>query len=304
MRAPVAHTTSDGPTMHCQTCGDATSPAYEECQRCGTRVGQPAVAPGAPTYGVRGLAVASAFAVGAATLCYLLTALFPLAGAEMARSAAEQLDRDVLLGVVLVEVLFTLPYLLALLTAGTLVVIWTWRARKNLDAFPGAVPNLSPAWAIAGWLVPFANFVVPARVLADLLRNSVWRRRQSWLVGVWWASWLVFLIGDRFVARAEQQRYDRLTELPRNDAEFGTYVRFYEEALAPRLVPAVACLIAGIAFVVLVRRISAAQQDRLARAVPSWPGQPAWPGHPGWPAPGASAMSPQVPPGPGGTIGT
>ncbi|MEU7805774.1 DUF4328 domain-containing protein [Micromonospora sp. C32] len=283
--------------------------------------------PGAPTYGVRGLAVASALAVGAATLCYLLTALFPLVGVQMARSAAEQLDRDVLLGVVLVEVLFTLPYLLALLTAGTLVVIWTWRARKNLDAFPGAVPSLSPAWAIAGWLVPFANLVVPARVLADLLRNSVWQRRQSWLVGVWWASWLVFLIGDRFVARAEQQRYDRLTELPRNDAEFATYVRFYEEALAPRLTPAVACLVAGVAFVVLVRRISAAQQDRLARAVPAWPGQPVWPGHPGWPAPaafapaapaapvaagaagprdgadGASATSPQVPPGPNGTIG-
>ncbi|MEU4793029.1 DUF4328 domain-containing protein [Micromonospora tulbaghiae] len=286
-----------------------------------------------PTYGVRGLAVAGAIAVGVATLCYLLTALFPLVGVRMARSAAEQLDRDVLLGAVLAEVLFSLPYLLALLTAGTLVVIWTWRARKNLDAFPGAVPNLGPAWAIAGWLVPLVNLVVPARVLADLLRNSVWQRRQSWLVGVWWASWLVFLIGDRFVARAEQQRYDRLTELPRNDAEFGTYVRFYEDALGPRLVPAVACLVAGVAFVVLIRRISAAQQDRLSRAVPAWPGQPVWPGQPGWPAPapgpaapapaafapaapgafgpagprdgadGASTTSPQVPPASGGTIG-
>ncbi|MEU8311010.1 DUF4328 domain-containing protein [Micromonospora sp. NPDC049033] len=301
--------------MHCQTCGDATSPAYEECRRCGTRVGQPAVTPGTPTYGVRGLAVASAFAVGAAALFYLLAALSPLVGVRMARSAAEQLDRDMLLGAVLADVLFTLPYLLALLTAGTLVVIWTWRARKNLDAFPGTAPNLSPAWAIAGWLVPLANLVVPARVLADLLRNSVWRGRQSWLVGVWWASWLVFLIGDRFVARAQQQRYDRLTELPRNDAEFGMYVRFYEEALVPRLVPAAACLVAGIAFVVLIRRISSAQQDRLARAVPAWPGQQAWPGQPGGPGhpdrassvapvpPAPSATSAQIPPGPGGTIG-
>ncbi|MEU0076962.1 DUF4328 domain-containing protein [Micromonospora tulbaghiae] len=265
-----------------------------------------------PTYGVRGLAVAGAAAVGAATLCYLLTALFPLVGVRMARSAAEQLDRDVLLGAVLAEVLFSVPYLLALLTAATLVVIWTWRARKNLDAFPGAVPNLGPAWAIAGWLVPLANLVVPARVLADLLRNSVWRRRQSWLVGVWWASWLVFLIGDRFVARAEQQRYDRLTELPRNDAEFGTYVRHYEDALGPRLVPAAACLVAGIAFVVLIRRISAAQQDRLSRAVPAWPGQPVWPGHPvqpdqpvrpGHPGRPAPAAPPPVAPTPAAPAG-
>ncbi|MDG4802845.1 DUF4328 domain-containing protein [Micromonospora sp. WMMD980] len=301
--------------MHCQTCGDATSPAFDECQRCGTRHGQPAVLPGVPTYAVRGLGLAAGVAVGATAVLFTLSALFPLVGVRLARSAAEQLDRDVLLGAVLAEVLVTLPFIVAMLVAATLVVIWTWRVRKNLDAF-GAAPTQSAAWAIAGWLVPIANFVVPVRVVAEVARFSLWRRRVPGLVVLWWSAWLVFSIGERVVAKMEEGRYDRLTEFPRNDEEFATYVDFYQEALLPRLVPAVACLVAAASFVVLVRRISAAQQDRLARAVPAWPG---WPnGQPGWPAPGAPApvpgasapgtggpspTSPQVPPGVGGTIG-
>jgi hypothetical protein len=310
--------------MHCQTCGDATSPADNACPRCGTLPGQPAVLPGVSTYAVRGLGTAAAVAVGAATVLYLPGALFPLVGVRVARAAAERADRDLLLGAAVGEGLLVLPYLVALLVAAVLVIVWTWRARKNIEAFPGAQPALGPGWAIAGWLVPIANVVVPARVVAGVARNSTWRRNTSVLVGVWWAAWLVFTIGDRVVSRTEEQRYAGLTEWPRNDEEFGTYVRFYQDALGPRLIPVAAVLVAGISFVVLIRRISAAQQDRIARAVPVWPAHPGWP-HPGVvvPAPGAapgcpaqpvtavppqmtpapSVTSPQIPPGAGGTIG-
>ncbi|MFI7071344.1 DUF4328 domain-containing protein [Micromonospora sediminicola] len=272
--------------MHCQTCGDVASPVDPDCQHCGTPFGQPPVLPGVPTYPVRGLGTAAAVAVGAATVLYLPGALFPLVGARMARTAAEQGDRDLLLGAAVAELLLGLPYLLALLTAAVLVIIWTWRARKNTDAFAGALPSLGPGWAIAGWLVPFANFVVPARVVANIARDSLLRRTTPALVGVWWAAWLVFSVGDRVVSRGDDQRYSRLTEWPQNDVEYGSYVRYYQDALGGRLLLSVACLVAGISFVVLVRRISAAQQDRLARAVP------AWPGHPGWPAPGTAASAP------------
>ncbi|KAB1914816.1 DUF4328 domain-containing protein [Micromonospora sp. AMSO31t] len=291
--------------MHCQTCGDALSPADNECPRCGTLPGQPAVLPGVSTYPVRGLGTAAAVAVGAATVLYLPGALFPLVGVRVARAAAEQADRDLLIGAAVGEGLLVLPYLVALLVAAVLVIVWTWRARKNIEAFPGAQPALGPGWAIAGWLVPIANFVVPARVVANVARNSLWRRNTTVLVGVWWAAWLVFTIGDRIVSQREEQRYARLTEWPRNDVEFGTYVRFYQDALGPRLIPV-------------------AQQDRIARAVPAWPVHPGWPlpgavlpapaaapGYPAQPVTGVSPQvasapsvtSPQVPPGPGGTIG-
>ncbi|MFI7216186.1 DUF4328 domain-containing protein [Micromonospora maritima] len=324
--------------MHCQTCGDVASPVDPDCQRCGTPFGQPPVLPGLPTYPVRGLGTAAAVAVGAATVLYLPGALFPLVGTRMARAAAEQGDRDLLMGAAVAELLLGLPYLLALLTAAVLVIIWTWRARKNIDAFPGALPSLGPGWAIAGWLVPFANFVVPARVVANIARDSLLRRTTPALVGVWWAAWLVFSVGDRLVSRGDDKRYSRLTEWPQNDVEYDSYVRYYQDALGGRLLLSVACLVAGISFVVLIRRVSAAQQDRLARAVPAWPGHPGWTGPaapvapasvgpvpaapaPVAPVPAASApdpappapagagpdapsvTSPPPPPGPGGTIG-
>ncbi|SCF36191.1 protein of unknown function (DUF4328) [Micromonospora viridifaciens] len=305
--------------MRCHTCGDETSPSDNECQNCHTPHGQPALAPGVPTYPVRGIGLAASIAVGATALLYLVVALFPLVGAVLAGRARESQDPDVLLGAVLIEVVLSLPFLLAYLTAAVLVIIWTWRARKNLDAFPGALPHLGAGWAIAGWLVPFANFVVPARVVANLARDSLWKRFTPDLVFVWWVAWLAFSLGERFVSRRDDQAYARLPEQPRSDTEFRWYADYYREALGWHLIPLVACLVAAGSLIVLIRRISTAQEQRIAL------GRPAWPAHPGWPAPGAppgyaypaqpvtgsspqvvtdpTVASPQVPPGAGGTIG-
>ncbi|MFG2011618.1 DUF4328 domain-containing protein [Micromonospora sp. NPDC048868] len=250
------------------TCGDATSPAFNECRRCNTPLGQPAVTPGVPTHPLRRLGTAAAVAVGAASLLYLPSGLFPAFGVQLARAAAERGDRDLLLGAVAAEVLLTLLHLSAVLTAAVLLIIWTWRARRNLEAFPGALPTLNSGWAIAGWLVPFANFVVPARVIANVARDSLWRRATPALVGLWWAAWLTFSVGDRILLRLENQRYDRLTPWPRSDTEFATYIRYYQDSLGPRLIPTVACLVAGASLIVLIRRITAAQEDRLAKTTP------------------------------------
>ncbi|SCL60773.1 DUF4328 domain-containing protein [Micromonospora chersina] len=305
--------------MRCHTCGDETSPADNECQNCYTPHGQPALAPGVPTYSVRGIGLAASVAVGATALLYALVALFPLAGVVLAGRARESQDPDVLLGAVLLEVVLSLPFLVAYLTAAVLVIIWTWRARKNLDAFPGALPHLGTGWAIAGWLVPFANFVVPARVVANLARDSLWKRFTPGLVWIWWAAWLAFSVGERLVSRRDDRAYARLPEEPRFDTEFRWYADFYREALGWHLIPLVACLTAAVSVIVLIRRISVAQEQRIAL------GRPAWPVPAGWPAPGVpfgyahpaqpgvapspqvpaepTVASPQVPPGSGGTIG-
>ncbi|MEU5562277.1 DUF4328 domain-containing protein [Micromonospora musae] len=244
--------------------------------------------PGLPTYRIHGLGLAASVAVGAATLLYLPGALFPIVGLSVAQTAAARHDRDLVAAAALGEALLTLPYLLALLVAAVLVIIWTWRVRKNIEAFPGALPSLNPGWAIAGWLVPFANFVVPARMLANVARDSLWRARTPALVGLWWTAWLLFNLADNVVARIDDRRYASLTVLPRNDAEFATYVRYYQETIGPRLIPTLACLVAGVSLIVLIRRISAAQRDRLSKALPGWPA------HPGWPVPGMQV--PPVPP--------
>ncbi|WP_243640011.1 DUF4328 domain-containing protein [Micromonospora sp. MW-13] len=273
------------------------------------------MAPGVPTYPVGGLGRAVAAAVAATAVLYTLVAFYPAVGAVLARRAAEAQDTDVLLGAVLLEVLFILPFGATYLTAAVLMIIWTWRARKNLDAFPGALPQFSPGWAIAGWLVPLANVVVPVRVVAGIARDSLWRARTSVLVGVWWAAWLVFSLGERFASRTDNRAYERLPEDPFNDIGFQAYVGYYQDALVRNLVPLAACLTAAAALIVLVRRITAAQQARIALAVPAGPAPYGWPGAPvpyGRPAVtdpspqvagGAGTVSPPDAAAAGGTIG-
>ncbi|WP_328423637.1 DUF4328 domain-containing protein [Micromonospora sp. NBC_00389] len=270
--------------MRCQTCGDPRSPEHNDCPRCHTPLGQPAVTPGLATYRVRGIGLAAAIAVGATAVLFLAVALSPLLGMAMARQARADGDPDLLLGALIVTVVAALPMAVAYLAAAVLVIIWTWRARKNTDAFPGALPTLGAGWAIAGWLVPFASFVVPARVVANVARDSLWRRRTPALVFLWWTAWLVFSIGERVVSRLDSQAYDKLPETPFNDAGYQAHIDYYRDSLLRYSVPGVACVIAAVALIVLIQRISTEQEARIARALPVWPTAPVWPAAQGWPA--------------------
>lgn len=269
--------------MHCQTCGGATSPEHNECQRCYTPLGQPAVTPGLPTYRVRGIGLAARIAVGMTAVLYLAVALSPLIGMVLARRAMANDDPNLLLGALIIAAVVALTMTVAHLTAAVLVIIWTWRARKNTDAFPGALPTLGPGWAIAGWLVPFANFVVPARVVAGVARDSLWLRFTPTLVGVWWCSWLVFSVGERLSSRADDRAYEKLPEAPFNDAGYQAYVDHYQDSLLRNALPALGCVIAAVTLILLIQRISAAQEARIARATPQWPTAPVWPAQT-WPA--------------------
>ncbi|MCO1598736.1 DUF4328 domain-containing protein [Micromonospora sp. RHAY321] len=313
--------------MRCQTCGDPTSPEHNDCPRCHTPLGQPAVTPGLPTYSVRGIGLAASIAVGATAVLFLVMALAPLLGMVMGQQALADRDPDLLLGALIVTVVVALPMVVAYLIAAVLVIIWTWRARKNTDAFPGALPSLGAGWAIAGWLVPFASFVVPARVVGNVARDSLWRRRTPGLVFVWWTAWLVFSIGERIVSRLDSQAYDKLPETPFTDAAYQAHIDYYRDSLLRYSVPAVACVISAVALIVLIQRISTEQTARIARAAPAWPTPaPVWPAGQGWPAardvptfpapgapvpagpapsavPATTPVSPQGATGPGGTIG-
>jgi len=90
---------------------------------------------------------------------------------------------------------------LLILALFVLVIIWTFRAAKNNDALGRQYPRLKPGWAIAGWLIPLANAVIPILVLQDLWRGSErstprfdpsWRsNRGSALLGWFWAALIV-----------------------------------------------------------------------------------------------------------------
>jgi hypothetical protein len=73
---------------------------------------------------------------------------------------------------------------------------FTYRAMRNLYTVGSMVPEKSPAGTIYWYVVPFANFVVPASAMSEIYRGSIeetGRVHKSNLVGYWWTAWLVSL---------------------------------------------------------------------------------------------------------------
>jgi len=85
-----------------------------------------------------------------------------------------------------------------------LFIIWQFRAAKNNEALDRRGPRFGPGWSIGAWFIPLANFVIPVMIMQDLWRGATpttprgdprWRSAPgSWLIGVWWAAWLLSLL--------------------------------------------------------------------------------------------------------------
>jgi len=89
------------------------------------------------------------------------------------------------------------------IAALVLLIIWTWRSAHNAQALGRTGARLAPGWAIAGWFIPLANFVLLYLIFSDLWRSSdpTSGRGTSWrslsgatLVRLWWAVYLGGLI--------------------------------------------------------------------------------------------------------------
>ncbi|PZG23256.1 hypothetical protein C1I95_03615 [Micromonospora craterilacus] len=296
--------------MRCHTCDADVDVRTMECPICRTPVGSPALYPGARVRPVHGIGRAAAVAVGATTLALLLTLAIQPVNALVAHRAAAGADGDQFLLITgLLELTAGVAHGAAFLVAVVLVIVWSWRARMNLNAFPGAGPTLSDGWAIAGWLVPFVNVVVPYRVVANIARDSLWRLSTPWLVRVWWAAWLAYLFTDRLTSSVAE--YEALPYPPETEADFEAYVDYYASSAGAYLVPTLACVVAGGSLIVLIHRISAAQTARIARGMPAGPIVPgmtvAAPASPAGAAPSTGGPTGTPPPaesgGAGGTIG-
>ena len=65
-------------------------------------------------------------------------------------------------------------FVFSLVTTATLVllIIWSWRSAHNARALGRTGARLAPVWAILGWIIPLASFVLPYVVVSDLWRSS------------------------------------------------------------------------------------------------------------------------------------
>lgn len=248
--------------MQCPTCDEAVT--GRECITCGTPAGGPVVWTGVRTWHVHAVGIAAILAVAVAVLVAVAAALFPSYALPLAERARDTGDPAVLDPVRTGEVALFVAYFGGSAVAAVLVIVWLYRARANLEAFPGATPSLSTSWAAGGWFLPLANMVIPCLVMNGVARSSLFRTRTGRLVGVWWGAYLLTGLFGNTGGGILEGLYD--TPPAASTASLQRYVDYYDSALPGNLVGAVLLAIAGVMLSVLVLRISRAQEERLARA--------------------------------------
>jgi Domain of unknown function (DUF4328) len=153
-----------------------------------------------------------------------------------------------------------------------LLIVWLFRAAKNNEALGRQNPRLGPGWAIAGFIIPFANLVIPFIMFDDVWRGSDpavprgdpnWRR-SSTLPAIW--AWLVasviFTIPNLVASSSGDVRADEPEKVRRDDIL--------------RIIATVGAILAAILAIVVIRRIAARQEECLqaqqnAASAPSTP---------------------------------
>jgi multisubunit Na+/H+ antiporter MnhC subunit len=140
-----------------------------------------------------------------------------------------------------------------------LLIIWLYRAAKNNEALGRQNPRLGPGWAIGGWFIPIAWWVIPFIILDDVWRGSDpsiprgdpnWRRSST--MGAIW-GWLVtaviFTIPSAIASSTGDVRADEPEKVRRDDIL--------------RIIGAVGAIVAAALAIVVTRRIAARQEECL-----------------------------------------
>jgi hypothetical protein len=152
-----------------------------------------------------------------------------------------------------------------------LLIIWLYRAAKNNEALGRQNPRLGPGWAIGGWFIPVAWWVIPFIVMDDVWRGSdpsiprgdpSWRR-SSTLPAIWaWLVTAVLLSIPNFIASSGGDvRADEPEKVRRDDTL--------------RIIAAVGGIVAAVFAIVVIRRIAARQEECLRAQQAAVPATPA-----------------------------
>jgi Domain of unknown function (DUF4328) len=235
-------------------------------------VNEPLV-PHTRTYGVKGMGIATVLVLGAAIAGNVVVTLWPLAAQRLAERALAEDSVDLLNQAQLSEGLMTIPYVGVVIAAAVMVIIWLWRARKNLDAFPEADPSMRAGWAIGGWFVPLANLVIPGRMMASVVRESLPGAGGAVaMVWMWWLGWIAGNGVDRVMARRDVTEWNALPATVRGPEDYQAYIDYFGAEVSRGMPGMILTAVAGALLCLLMWRVSWAQDARIAVAPP--PAQP------------------------------
>ena len=79
----------------------------------------------------------------------------------------------------------------SIVAAAIAFCLWIHRASWNLRALTQGPVRFSPGWSVGCFFVPIVNLFRPYQVMNEIYRVSHGRQSGSPLLGIWWASWLV-----------------------------------------------------------------------------------------------------------------
>lgn len=158
-------------------------------------------------------------------------------------------------------------FILSLVTA-IFFITCMWRVAKNNEALGRQQPRLGPGWAIGGWFIPIANLVIPVLVMQDLWRGSdpsVPRGDMRWkigprsaLVGWWWGLLLLSFVRVTFGGQ-DRERSRTVSDVRTNT----TFV----------LIGMAFTVAAAVLAILIVRRITARQEECLRAQQQAWTGE-------------------------------
>jgi hypothetical protein len=79
-----------------------------------------------------------------------------------------------------------------------LVIIFLFRAVKNTVIWTGTAPRWAAGWAIGGWFIPLASFVIPFLVFLEVWKRSAPGDPRSGAPGrgLLWCWWLAYVVGQ------------------------------------------------------------------------------------------------------------
>jgi hypothetical protein len=158
--------------------------------------------------------------------------------------------------------------IVVVLITATLFVIWLWRLRKDAGVFHPGLQRMGQPWVIAGWIIPFANLVIPYLVVSDVAAASVggppgptsWNPRRPGIVKVWWTLWVVAFVGNRILSATN----------PDSVEGFDTYTAW-------EIGFALLATVTAIVAIVLVEQLT--RNDAVRWSAPSGPPQAPAPTH-------------------------
>lgn len=119
---------------------------------------------------------------------------------------------------------------LGFLATAILMIIWSFKASQAADRLQPHRRTWSPGWAIGGWFIPIASFIIPKLVLNEVERIATAPRSGARVVSDWrtqstspigWLWWIAFVAASALFVVAIGVHGEDVTMLDPSEVRLG-----------------------------------------------------------------------------------